>query len=59
MGFSTKFDEKTGNIYRGVGLSGVKIVVEEQFGGSLEVESTQGAGTAFIVRIPADRLEGE
>jgi len=28
-GFSTKFDQITGNIYRGVGLSGVKSVVEE------------------------------
>ena len=30
-GFSTKFDQTTGNIYRGVGLSGVKSVVEERF----------------------------
>ena len=29
MGYSTKFDEKTGNIYRGVGLCGVKNAVEE------------------------------
>ena len=33
MGYSTKFDEKTGNIYRGVGLCGVKNAVEEQFEG--------------------------
>ena len=33
MGYSTKFDEKTGNIYRGVGLVGVKNAVEEQFKG--------------------------
>lgn len=57
MGYSTKFDEKTGNIYRGVGLCGVKDAVEEQFGGTIEVQSEKGAGTTFCVEIPADKLE--
>lgn len=57
MGYSTKFDEKTGNIYRGVGLCGVKDAVEEQFGGTIEVQSAKGAGTTFRVEIPADKLE--
>lgn len=57
MGYSTKFDEKTGNIYRGVGLCGVKDAVEEQFGGTIEVQSAKGAGTTFRVEIPANKLE--
>lgn len=57
MGYSTKFDEKTGNIYRGVGLCGVKDAVEEQFGGTIDVKSTPGNGTKFHVEIPAEKLE--
>ena len=57
MGFSTKFDELTGNIYRGVGLSGVKMTVEEKFHGTIEVNSQQGVGTQFQVRIPIHMLE--
>lgn len=57
MGYSTKFDEKTGNIYRGVGLVGVKNAVEEQFKGSIDVESTPGKGTKFRIVIPAEMLE--
>ena len=57
MGYSTKFDYKTGNIYRGVGLYGVKATVEEQFHGSIEVQSEPGNGAVFTVRIPARSLE--
>lgn len=57
MGYSTKFDEKTGNIYRGVGLCGVKNAVEEQFGGTINVKSVPGKGTSFCVEIPAGKLE--
>lgn len=59
MGFSTKFDEKTGSIYRGVGLAGVKMTVEEQLHGTIQVESEQGRGTRFSVRLPAAGLEEE
>ena len=59
MGYSTKFDHKTGNIFRGVGLYGVKMTVEEQFKGSIEVRSEQGSGTAFTVMIPAASLVEE
>ena len=59
MGYSTKFDHKTGNIFRGVGLYGVKMTVEEQFKGSIEVRSEQGSGTAFTVVIPAASLVEE
>lgn len=57
MGYSTKFDYKTGNIFRGVGLYGVKATVEEKFKGTIEVESEQGKGTCFTIRIPACALE--
>ena len=57
MGYSTKFDYKTGNIFRGVGLYGVKATVEEKFGGTIDVESTQGVGTVFTIRIPVESLE--
>jgi len=56
MGYSTKFDGRTGNIYRGVGLAGVKQTVEEYFGGSIEVESEPGEGTRFRVVIPEEKL---
>ena len=56
MGYSTKFDGKTGNIYRGVGLAGVKQTVEEYFCGSIEVESEPGEGTLFRVIIPEEKL---
>lgn len=57
MGYSTKFDEKTGNIYRGVGLCGVKKTVEEQFKGNITVESRVGKGTRFRIEIPVEILE--
>ena len=50
-------DERTGNIYRGVGLCGVKNAVEEQFKGSICVKSTMGKGAEFRIEIPAAVLE--
>lgn len=57
MGYSTKFDYKTGNIFRGVGLYGVKSTVEDKFKGTIDVESQLGQGTTFTIRIPASSLE--
>ncbi|MCF2556891.1 MAG: ATP-binding protein [Bacteroidales bacterium] len=59
MGFSTKYNEKTGNMSRGMGLPGVKLSVEEQLGGSLLVSSEPGRQTAFYLEIPAGKLESE
>ena len=56
MGFSTKFDPKTGNIYRGVGLYGVKTTVEEKFGGTITANSTKDGGTEFIIEIPSKTI---
>ncbi|MDW7661608.1 MAG: sensor histidine kinase, partial [Bacillota bacterium] len=51
-GYSTKYDEITGNSNRGIGLTLVKDIVENYFGGSIEVKSEAGTGTEFIVMIP-------
>ena len=56
MGYSTKFDTVTGNIYRGVGLYGVKTTIEEKFGGTIEVNSTFGEGTEFIITLPKVKI---
>ena len=56
MGYSTKFDYVTGNIYRGVGLCGVKATVEENFGGTISVNSVFGNGTQFTIKIPAAKI---
>ena len=52
MGYSTKFDYVTGNIYRGVGLFGIKDTIEHQFGGTITAHSVFGDGTKFVIRIP-------
>ena len=54
MGFSTKFDPETGNIFRGVGLSGVKEIVETQMNGTIRVESSAGSGTTFTLDLPLE-----
>lgn len=56
-GYSTKFDEDTGDIYRGVGLSIVRDLVCNKFKGHLSVESKEGFYTKFLIRIPKENLE--
>lgn len=58
-GFSTKFDASTGDICRGIGLSMVKSLVQENFRGTVDVESDEGKGTVFTLAIPMQALEGE
>ncbi|NLR31592.1 sensor histidine kinase [Levilactobacillus tujiorum] len=58
-GFSTKFDEVTGNVYRGIGLSHVKIIVEEQFDGTISVSSIPSKGTNFDITLSKQRLTQE
>jgi len=36
----------------GIGLLTVKTIVEKELGGSIEVKSTEGVGTTFIITIP-------
>lgn len=56
-GFSTKFEEKTGDICRGIGLAHVKGIVEDVFKGTIIVESQVGAGTKFTLEINEEEME--
>lgn len=53
-GFSTKFDENTGNIERGIGLTLVKDLIEETFHGSITITSKLDKGTTFVINIPKE-----
>lgn len=55
-GFSTKFDESSGNIQRGLGLPLVKHYTDEIFHGQLQVESEEGKFTRFLIRIPQETV---
>jgi two-component system sensor histidine kinase YcbA len=57
MGYSTKFDQETGDSYRGVGLALVKELIETIFKGSIDYESIVGAGTCFTIRMSGKVLE--
>lgn len=59
-GFSTKFDA-SGDIYRGIGLSNVQTIVQEEFAGQIRVDSTPKVGTTFFVDLDKHKLttEGE
>lgn len=56
-GFSTKYDPESGDMSRGLGLTLVREMVENHFGGSISVSSKCGSHTAFSVIIPKVRLE--
>lgn len=51
-GFSTKYDDDTGNSNRGIGLSLVQDIIEKYFEGQIEVDSIVGIGTRFKLTIP-------
>lgn len=51
-GYSTKFDENTGDINRGIGLTLVKDLVQDEFKGSIVVESQEDVYTRFDIFIP-------
>lgn len=56
-GYSTKIDYETGQIYRGLGLSIIKNVLEIYLKGEIVVKSKFGEGTIFTIYIPAKELE--
>lgn len=56
-GFSTKYDPESGDMSRGLGLTLVREMVENHFGGSISVSSICGSHTSFSVTIPKVRLE--
>lgn len=58
-GFSTKFNTETGDICRGIGLAHVKGIVNDIFGGTIEVHSIIGKGTEFTIKIKEDKMEGD
>ncbi|SCZ77885.1 sensor histidine kinase [Acidaminobacter hydrogenoformans] len=55
-GFTTKYDEATGAASTGIGLAHVKNLLDA-LGGSIEVNTEVGRGTAFILTIPRQALE--
>ena len=57
VGYSTKFNEATGDINRGVGLPAVQYIVDE-LEGSIQVESELGQGTTFHVDLPLKAVTG-
>lgn len=57
-GFSTKYNQKTGDISRGIGLVLVKELLEDYFEGDIKVKSKEGEGTTFIISIKKDNLRG-
>ncbi|MGH4123566.1 MAG: ATP-binding protein [Clostridium sp.] len=56
-GFSTKINYSTGEINRGLGLSIVKNIVEEDLKGTIKVNSTENVGTTFYITINKSELE--
>ncbi len=55
--FSTKFDEETGNLQRGLGLTLVKDFVEQDYHGTIDVVTAPGKGAEFILTIPKSEIE--
>lgn len=55
-GFSTKINFQTGEISRGLGLNLVEDMVQNQFRGTVRVESQPGR-TTFFITIPKEQLE--
>lgn len=55
-GYSTKFNEHTGIMASGIGLTHVKQLVEGYFGGKIEVFSKWNSGTTFHIWIPAPKI---
>ena len=56
-GFSTKINYETGEINRGLGLNLVQDLIENQWKGTIEVNSRPG-NTEFTIRIPKDEWKG-
>jgi len=56
-GFSTKFNYTTGDVYRGIGLTHVKNLVNNHFNGTIEVSSIEMIGTEFEIKIPIANME--
>lgn len=55
-GFSTKINYTTGEVSRGLGLNLVQDLVEEQFHGTISLDSVPGR-TTFSIKIPTNQIE--
>lgn len=56
--FSTKIDQRTGAVSRGLGLCIVKDMVEQDLGGSIRLADTADtSGAEFVISIPEEKLE--
>lgn len=55
-GFSTKYHRESGVMNAGVGLTHVKQIVEDVFGGTIEVRVETDVSTAFVVSLPLSGL---
>lgn len=55
-GFSTKFDRKTGQMSTGLGLTHVKHIAYNYFGGKIEVTSKIMQGSSFMVYVPINAI---
>ncbi len=56
-GFSTKINYETGQINRGLGLSLVKDIVENDLRGRIRIEPALELGTCFSIYIPIEEIE--
>ena len=58
-GFSTKFDDDTGDINRGVGLTLVRDLIRDKFHGDITIDSAPGQYAMMSVRLPKELQGGE
>ena len=54
-GFTTKFDEHTGDASTGIGLPHIKNIVDD-LNGTIDINSIVGRGTKFIISLPLDSI---
>jgi two-component system, sensor histidine kinase YcbA len=55
-GFTSKYNQKTGDIYRGIGLSHAQTIVRDEFGGDILVKSQVKVGTQFDIYLKENLL---
>ncbi len=56
-GFTTKFDQTTGKMSTGIGLSHVKHIVENHYKGRIYLKAGEEGTTVFEIKIPAEEIE--